>query len=56
MPDLISRPLIEVAQDLRERRITAREIVETCIARHERFGERLHALLSVDTGKGSRNG
>jgi hypothetical protein len=28
MADLISRPLIEVAQDLRERRITAQEIVD----------------------------
>ena len=43
MADLISRPLIEVAQDLRERRITVPEIVETCIARHERFGGQLHA-------------
>jgi aspartyl-tRNA(Asn)/glutamyl-tRNA(Gln) amidotransferase subunit A len=41
--DLLSRPLIEIAGDLREKRVTARELVEAAIARHERFGERLHA-------------
>ena len=41
--DPLSRPLIEIAQDLRDRRVTARELVETAIARHERVGERLHA-------------
>ena len=35
--------MIEIAQDLRDRRVTARELVETAIARHERVGERLHA-------------
>src|SRR4051794_32470017 len=44
MPDdLISRPLIEIARDLREGRASARELIEAAIARHERFGERLHA-------------
>jgi len=41
--DLLSRPLIEIAADLRAKRVTARELVEAAIARHERFGERLHA-------------
>src|SRR5437763_14271551 len=41
--DPLSRPLIEIAQDLRDRRVTARELVEAAIAGHERFGERLHA-------------
>ena len=41
--DLISRPLIEIAADLRAKRVTARELVEAAIFRHERFGERLHA-------------
>src|SRR5690242_5184918 len=41
--DLLSRSLIEIAADLRAKRVTARELVETAIARHERFGERLHA-------------
>jgi Amidase len=41
--DLFSRPLIEIARDLREKRVTARELIDTAIARHERFGERLHA-------------
>ena len=41
--DLLSRPLIEIARDLREKRATAREWIEAAIARHERFGERLHA-------------
>jgi aspartyl-tRNA(Asn)/glutamyl-tRNA(Gln) amidotransferase subunit A len=41
--DLLSRPLIEIARDLREKRASARELVEAAIARHERFGERLHA-------------
>jgi Amidase len=43
--DLLSRPLIEIARDLREKRATARELIEAAIARHERFGERLHAYL-----------
>ena len=43
MADVISRPLLEIARDLRERQITAQEVVEACIARHERYGERLHA-------------
>jgi hypothetical protein len=41
--DPLFRPLIEIARDLRERRASARELVEAAIARHERFGERLHA-------------
>jgi hypothetical protein len=41
--DLLSRPLIEIAGDLRATRVTARESVEAAIFRHERFGERLHA-------------
>ena len=41
--DLLSRPLIEIAADLCAKRVTARELVEAAIARHERFGERLHA-------------
>jgi aspartyl-tRNA(Asn)/glutamyl-tRNA(Gln) amidotransferase subunit A len=41
--DLLTRPLIEIARDLREKRASARELVEAAIARHERFGERLHA-------------
>jgi aspartyl-tRNA(Asn)/glutamyl-tRNA(Gln) amidotransferase subunit A len=41
--DLVSRSLIEIARDLRGKRLTARELIEAAIARHERFGERLHA-------------
>ena len=41
--DLLSGALIEVARDLREKRVTARELIEAVIARHERFGDRLHA-------------
>ena len=41
--DLLSRPLVEIARDLRERRATARQLVEMAIERHERFDERLHA-------------
>jgi hypothetical protein len=40
--DLLSGALIEIARDLREKRVTARELIEAAI-RHERFGERLHA-------------
>jgi aspartyl-tRNA(Asn)/glutamyl-tRNA(Gln) amidotransferase subunit A len=43
MAELISRPIVEIAQELRERRLTSQEVVEATIARHERFGERLHA-------------
>ena len=41
--DPLSRPLIEIARELRDRRASARELVEAAIARHERFGDRLHA-------------
>jgi Asp-tRNA(Asn)/Glu-tRNA(Gln) amidotransferase A subunit family amidase len=41
--DPLSRPLAEVARDLREGRTRARDLIEAAIARHERFGERLHA-------------
>src|SRR4029077_16126241 len=41
--DPLSRPLIEIARELRDRRASARELVEVAIARHERFGDRLHA-------------
>jgi aspartyl-tRNA(Asn)/glutamyl-tRNA(Gln) amidotransferase subunit A len=45
MADLLSRPLIEIAGALRERRATAQDLAEQAIARHDRFGERLHAYL-----------
>ena len=41
--DLLSRPLIEIGRDLRAKQVTARELIEAAIARHERFDERLHA-------------
>ena len=41
--DLLSCALIEIARDLREKRVTARELLEAAIARHEHFGGRLHA-------------
>src|SRR6516164_4323485 len=40
--DPLSRPLIEIAHDLRERRATVRELVDAAIV-HESVGERLHA-------------
>jgi hypothetical protein len=43
MADLISRPLIEITRAPREKRLTVQELVEVAIAKHERFGERLHA-------------
>lgn len=45
MADLITRPLADIARLLRERQATAQELVEQAIARHEQFGERLHAYL-----------
>jgi Asp-tRNA(Asn)/Glu-tRNA(Gln) amidotransferase A subunit family amidase len=39
--ELLSSPLIEIAQALRDKRVTAQELVEAAIGRHERFGERL---------------
>jgi aspartyl-tRNA(Asn)/glutamyl-tRNA(Gln) amidotransferase subunit A len=41
--DLLFRPLIEIARDLREKRARARELIDAAITCHERFGERLHA-------------
>ena len=46
--DPLSRPLIEIARDLRERRASALELVEAAIAGHERFGERLHCFSSPE--------
>jgi aspartyl-tRNA(Asn)/glutamyl-tRNA(Gln) amidotransferase subunit A len=43
MAELISRPLTEIARALRDQTGTAQELVEQAIARHDRFGERLHA-------------
>jgi aspartyl-tRNA(Asn)/glutamyl-tRNA(Gln) amidotransferase subunit A len=45
MADLISRPLADIARSLREKQATAQELVEQAIARHDRFGEKLHAYL-----------
>ena len=41
--DPFSGALIEIARDLHEKRVTAQELIEAAIARHQRFGERLHA-------------
>src|ERR1700736_691270 len=41
--DPLSRPLIDIARELRDRRASARELVEAAIARHEPFGERVPA-------------
>src|ERR1700756_2353743 len=43
LADPLSRPLIEIARELRDRRTTARELVDAAIARHESVGKRLHA-------------
>src|SRR5262245_2447226 len=44
MPDdPLCHSLIEIARDLREKRTRSRDLIEAAIARHERFGERLHA-------------
>src|SRR5215467_13417384 len=39
----LSRPLIEIARELRDRRASARELVDAAIAWHESVGKRLHA-------------
>jgi len=53
--DLLSRPLIEIAADLRTKRVTARELVEAAISRHERFGERLRLTRFGRQSKLSRS-
>jgi len=45
MPDLITRPLAEIAGALRNRQASAQALVDEAIARHDRFGERLQAYL-----------
>src|SRR5579863_8623845 len=45
MADLITRPVMEIAHSLRERRSSAQELIEQAIARHDKFGEKLHAYL-----------
>lgn len=57
MPDdPLSHPLIEIAHDLREKRITARELVEAAIARHERFRGTPARLFVLGAGAGSSRG
>ena len=41
--ELLSRPLVELARTLRDGGTTAQALVEEAVARHARFGERLHA-------------
>ena len=55
--DPLSRPLIEIARELRDRRMSARELVEAAIARHERFGVRRPEadMLGFMTTTSSRN-
>src|SRR5579885_1035112 len=43
MAEWIFRPLAEIADALRERRLRAEELFEEAAARHERFGDWLHA-------------
>lgn len=43
MAALDFRPLLEIAQTLRQRRTSAQELVEAAIARHGAFGDRLQA-------------
>jgi hypothetical protein len=54
--DLLCRPLIEIAQALREKGVTAQELVAAATARHERFGDRLSAysLWAPEAGPRSR--
>src|SRR5689334_16737130 len=41
--EVMSRPLTEIARELRDKRLSAGDLLEAAIARHDRFGERLHA-------------
>jgi Enoyl-(Acyl carrier protein) reductase len=50
--DLLSGSLIEIACDLHEKRVTARELIEAVIVRHDRFGECLNALFAMGAGAG----
>jgi hypothetical protein len=52
--DPLSRPLTEIARDLREGRTRAQDLIEAAIARHERFGERLHASMPIRIGRRNR--
>jgi hypothetical protein len=49
--DLLSRPLIEIARDLREKRATARELIEAAIARHDALAS---ASMPTCIGRHSR--
>ena len=42
-PAFVFRPLLEIAQTLRQRQTSAQELIEAAIARHDAFGDRLHA-------------
>ena len=50
--DLLCRPLIEIAADLREKRVTAWELTEAAIGRHERFRRTAARLLAMGAGAG----
>ncbi len=43
MPDLMSRPISQLVQSLREGTLAARDLAETAIANHDRFDARLNA-------------
>jgi hypothetical protein len=47
--DPLSRPLIAIALDIREKRASARGLIDAAIARHDRFGERLQAYYTGRT-------
>jgi len=48
MTDWIDRPIAEIAATLRAGKLKARDLAEAAIARHEQFGERLHAYKAWD--------
>ena len=48
MTDILTRSLEKVAAALRGREVSATEVMEAALARHERFGDRLRAYKYLD--------
>jgi len=49
--DLLSSSLIKIACDLSEKRVTARDLIEAVIARHDRFGEHAYSLWAPEQAR-----
>lgn len=48
MQDIIHKSLLEISQDLKQRRVSVREVVQACFKRIDETEPKINALLSMD--------